>query len=658
MSLINAYGDPTITVWEVDDNGEKISIPIQNEKKQVNGNRIILEGLPDEQYRVFIDGFVEVGIRDEITEPNQFKVDYRRNGIVFVHESLNGQWLTVGRYYSRGVYYLPASRIWTKLGDAGEVLETLEDALVVIENISGDIGEIIEIIENATNIKNELQQAIDDGNLVSSVLINNISSASDVIDEISDSIVDGDNLIADINTAIGNANSAKTSLDTVVANAQSIKTELSSIVGEANLLDTSLSDLITTGTTLNNNLSDNISTGNTLLGELQTAIINAGTAKSELNTSIGNANTSKTNLDGSISNANTVKGKLDENIDTAQDLKLGLDGSISQGELLNTDLVDNISTATTKNTDLKNTITNSNTAKTNLDEIISIANATNANLDNSIVEGDNLKDELAGIIAGTDFEQVIEDISHLKKDQHNHDNKLVLDKLSEDSGKLKFSGQDVGVGDMTKTVYDTNNNGKVDTAENAEKLGGKAPSHYALKNDIPTIPPIPSKTSDLDNDSGFITSDDIPPLPDNLATKEELNSGLADKVDNSRVLTDVPANAKFTDTITTINNKTGTITKDDIVALGIPSQDSVDELKFSELSSTATNIDSEGIYKNVEYKRKDNTLYAKSTLSGTSPNYNQIKIEYYNDTGTSIIKTITWSISYDVNDFPYVRTVV
>ncbi len=39
------------------------------------------------------------------------------------------------------------------------------------------------------------------------------------------------------------------------------------------------------------------------------------------------------------------------------------------------------------------------------------------------------------------------------------------------------------------------------------------------------------------------------------------------KVDNSRVKTDVPLNAKFTET--TINGKTGIIAKEDIVALGI-----------------------------------------------------------------------------------------
>jgi hypothetical protein len=54
-----------------------------------------------------------------------------------------------------------------------------------------------------------------------------------------------------------------------------------------------------------------------------------------------------------------------------------------------------------------------------------------------------------------------------------------------------------------------------------------------------------------------------------------VDGGLAGKVDNARVLTDVPANAKFTDTVTTINGKTGAIAKADIVALGIPAQDTV-----------------------------------------------------------------------------------
>ena len=44
---------------------------------------------------------------------------------------------------------------------------------------------------------------------------------------------------------------------------------------------------------------------------------------------------------------------------------------------------------------------------------------------------------------------------------------------------------------------------------------------------------------------------------------------------DNKVKTDVPAGAVFTDTLTTINGKTGAITKADIIALGIPAQDTV-----------------------------------------------------------------------------------
>lgn len=42
--------------------------------------------------------------------------------------------------------------------------------------------------------------------------------------------------------------------------------------------------------------------------------------------------------------------------------------------------------------------------------------------------------------------------------------------------KEELDGLDAG--DMYKSVYDKNNNGKVDIAENAEKLGGKSPDEF------------------------------------------------------------------------------------------------------------------------------------------------------------------------------------
>lgn len=55
---------------------------------------------------------------------------------------------------------------------------------------------------------------------------------------------------------------------------------------------------------------------------------------------------------------------------------------------------------------------------------------------------------------------------------------------------------EMGGGDMMKATYDTNGDGIVD---DAEKLGGQLPSYYAKAEDVPT------KTSELENDSGYLT---------------------------------------------------------------------------------------------------------------------------------------------------------
>jgi len=83
----------------------------------------------------------------------------------------------------------------------------------------------------------------------------------------------------------------------------------------------------------------------------------------------------------------------------------------------------------------------------------------------------------------------------------------------------------------------------------------------------------------------------------------------------------------------------------------------LDDYEYSELSSYSTNLDANDIYVNVEWKRPDTTTYGKSTLLGISPNYSQVKMEYYNKLGTLVVKTITWNIGYDANDFPYQKVV-
>lgn len=73
------------------------------------------------------------------------------------------------------------------------------------------------------------------------------------------------------------------------------------------------------------------------------------------------------------------------------------------------------------------------------------------------------------------------------------------------------------------------------------------------------------------------------------------------------------------------------------------------EKELSNYNSYSSAKDDNGIFTVVEYKRADNTLYMKSTLSNPDAegNYANITWEFYNTDGTEVIKTIVWNIAYD-----------
>ena len=56
-----------------------------------------------------------------------------------------------------------------------------------------------------------------------------------------------------------------------------------------------------------------------------------------------------------------------------------------------------------------------------------------------------------------------------------------------------------GAGDMLAATYDTDGDGVVNSAENSNKLGGKAANQYALKTDIPAVPTYTMSATDDGN---------------------------------------------------------------------------------------------------------------------------------------------------------------
>jgi len=63
--------------------------------------------------------------------------------------------------------------------------------------------------------------------------------------------------------------------------------------------------------------------------------------------------------------------------------------------------------------------------------------------------------------------------------------------------------------------------------------------------------------------------------------------------------------------------------------------------------------DANGLYKTVEYKRQDGTLFKKSVLTNPDANlnYGTQTIQYFAANGTSVTSTEVWTITYDANGF-------
>lgn len=87
------------------------------------------------------------------------------------------------------------------------------------------------------------------------------------------------------------------------------------------------------------------------------------------------------------------------------------------------------------------------------------------------------KTKLSGIAAGA-TKNIVEDVLTSTSTQNAlsaKQGKELNDKITSINTNL----ESLGAGDMLKSVYDIDNNGKVDGADDADKLGGQAPSYYA-----------------------------------------------------------------------------------------------------------------------------------------------------------------------------------
>lgn len=119
-----AYNDPFIVNLHKDINtGKPITIEIINELQKVIDGKITLNEIPDEFRKVAIKDMEEV--ERVILHKNQYKVDYTYGLVQFHPDVEDGTTITILKYYGRGVALIPDSRIYMTSSDGFD--ETLND---------------------------------------------------------------------------------------------------------------------------------------------------------------------------------------------------------------------------------------------------------------------------------------------------------------------------------------------------------------------------------------------------------------------------------------------------------------------------------------------------------------------------------------------------
>jgi hypothetical protein len=107
-----------------------------------------------------------------------------------------------------------------------------------------------------------------------------------------------------------------------------------------------------------------------------------------------------------------------------------------------------------------------------------------------------------------------------------------------------------------------------------------------------------------------------------------------------------------TDAVETVKIKDGAVTADKVAA-DVATQAELDahaadnSAHGDAASLYRSGKDSNGIYVTVQWKRSDTTLFKQSVLSGgTSPAYTTRTVTYYAANGTTVVKTVTYALSY------------
>lgn len=491
--------------------------------------------------------------------------------------------VSVQRVVSSTVY----KELETLVAKSDEITQKLDEAVKTFDNVEAIKQQLEEINTKILQAKASLEKNIETANLKSE----------------------------DIKKVIAQADAALQSFDSRKPEIENLKV----LVKNASDLNISLQNLLT-----------QIQKAEEINQTLKTQTETATSVKNDLTAAAQTGENLKQVLSDEITKANQIEPTLKATNQQAESLKTTLVENNQKAENLNKSLETNTTKAEGLNTNLQQLISDGNLTKESLVPIVEDGKVKISTLEDLLSRVGKTKSEVEEIIAQGNLDKYITTVSL--------DNKLqayaTKDEVDQKVGSITKSS--IGLGNVENYVIATQSEAETGTSSTkymtpertaqAIKKLSPAPdlSGYATKNDLESVDVTGqlgeyAKTADvnskLDDKVDKVSGKDLSTNDYTTAEKNKLegisagankyvhpsthSASMITETSTKKFVSDaekkkvqnIPANPKYTDTVTTINGKTGAISKSDITALGIPGSDTTYGTATQSTSGLMSNSD-------------------------------------------------------------------
>lgn len=563
--------------------------------------------------------------------------------------------------------------------DLTEIKESILNKSKEIDNNLAVADEKINLIKTyISKSETAINNLANNQNKIDSLsnLLKELEKIKLTLDELNASVDKANTKKTELDTSIENANREKTELDSSVENSKTQNTNLKNTITEAETAESSLATSTQKGISQQSNLEKTIADSvkkNKILSDTNT--------KSEtLNTDL---NVLSQDLTNKITDGGSLNSNLATSISDAGNVKKNLDGSINDAENTNTTLKATDTEAKKTEVLIKNLMNQLGKTKNEVEQIIASGDLSQYVTDPKLQEALKsyaTKEDLSKIDVTSqlvDYAKKTEIPTKLSELQSDTNNRTVTDAeknkladIEDGAEKNKINSVNQKTGDVVLKISDLENDKNFKTEveiqeliNNSKKLKkevvtslpstGKEDVIYLLKNkndtnnfyteylwiggkweiigdtkvdltDYAKKSEIKNSLSEMTSDSTHRTVTDTEKKTWNNKVDKVTGKGLStnDYTDVAKTKVDnIPTSAKYTDTVTSISGKTGAITKADIVALGIPGQDTNTTYGLVTQSSN-------GLMSAADKKRLDNI---KEQVALTEAQYNALSTEQQND---------------------------